>query len=725
MLDTDATAAAKRFACMQLSICGTESEAPALANLLGDPQMADMARYALERMPGPAAGNALREALERTTGDAQIGIINALGERRDEQAVARLAQLAAVRNTAVAEAAAHALGNIGGRRAIRALAELYHAPARSAAVADAYLCCIDGLMERGKTRQAAKRYEAVYASVETPHLRAAAFRGLAFARGARAVPMVLEALTSGERYLHEVARQCVLELPGADATDAFAAGLPELPPDTQILLICLLEERGDRNALPAMRAASSSAFGPVRSAALEALGTLGDVSCVVPLARTAATADRYERDIARQSLAALRGPDVDAKILACLSEALPAGPNMPIISDGGSSSERGANIEPAVRAELVRSLAARNVVSAVPRLLEIAEGPEPAIRTEAFNALAILGEPKDLPALLDTLARIENNADRDGAQQAVVAIARKFGDTEDSVKMLSDALSAVEDVSAKGALLRVLSRIGGDRALADVHAAMNRGEPALRDAAIRALAAWGDPVVLDELTDLAATADTETQRVLALRGLLRLIDQETNRAGKASFKMCRSLDVMLALCKRAMQLAEHLQEKRTVLSCVANVRTPGAKAFVRQYLDDPTLRAEAELAFEALGVAGPMATASHLPQVAHRAVDGDDDTRWDTGEPQEPGQWFMVDLGEIRDVAKVVLDTTKSGSDYPRAYEVFASTNQGAWRKVAAGQGASAVTEVAFPRTPARFIAVAQTAGDDVWFWSIHELIVE
>ena len=67
----------KEFVCRQLSIIGTEASVPTLARLLNDPSMAEMARYSLARIPGPAAGAALRKSLPRP------GVIHALGERRD------------------------------------------------------------------------------------------------------------------------------------------------------------------------------------------------------------------------------------------------------------------------------------------------------------------------------------------------------------------------------------------------------------------------------------------------------------------------------------------------------------------------------------------------------------------------------------------------------------------------------------------------------------------
>ena len=86
-LKSDATLAGKDFVCRELSIIGTEQSVPALAAMLTDEKTADMARYALERIPAEAVDDALIESLGKTSGNVKVGIINTLGERRNPKAV--------------------------------------------------------------------------------------------------------------------------------------------------------------------------------------------------------------------------------------------------------------------------------------------------------------------------------------------------------------------------------------------------------------------------------------------------------------------------------------------------------------------------------------------------------------------------------------------------------------------------------------------------------------
>ena len=88
-LKSDASYAAKDFVCRELSIAGTEASVPALASMLTDEKVSDIARYALERIPGAAVDDALRKALPKAKGNAEVGIINTLGVRGDKKALSR------------------------------------------------------------------------------------------------------------------------------------------------------------------------------------------------------------------------------------------------------------------------------------------------------------------------------------------------------------------------------------------------------------------------------------------------------------------------------------------------------------------------------------------------------------------------------------------------------------------------------------------------------------
>ena len=192
VLNSDAKPAAKQFVCRKLSIIGTEQCVPALAAMLTqepaskqEPHPADMARYALERIPGPAVDEALRQALPKTKGKVQVGIINTLGQRRDGKAAAAVGKLVYNSDALVADAAAAALGHIAGPAATKALAQAKDKTKGKLrlVVLDSYLKCADQLVAEGNRRAALKIYGAL--SGEPAPIGAAALRGVVTARGKR------------------------------------------------------------------------------------------------------------------------------------------------------------------------------------------------------------------------------------------------------------------------------------------------------------------------------------------------------------------------------------------------------------------------------------------------------------------------------------------------------------------------------------------------------------
>jgi len=180
VLNSDATRAGKQFACRQLSIIGTERSIATLAKMLTGEETSDMARYALERIPGEAVDDALRDALPKAKGKPKVGIINSLGERRDKKAVGALSELVYDSDAMVAEAAAAALGKIADSEATKVLAQAKDKTSGKLqpVVLDAYLKCADKLAAEGEKAQALTIYKELQKKDYPEPIRKAALRGM-------------------------------------------------------------------------------------------------------------------------------------------------------------------------------------------------------------------------------------------------------------------------------------------------------------------------------------------------------------------------------------------------------------------------------------------------------------------------------------------------------------------------------------------------------------------
>ncbi|MFZ2145807.1 MAG: ThuA domain-containing protein [Sedimentisphaerales bacterium] len=180
VLTSDATRAGKQFVCRELSIIGTDESVPVLGNMLTDEETSDMARYALERIPGQAVNEVLRKALRKAKDKPQVGIINSLGQRRDRRAVRALSRLIDNSDETVAAAAAAALGQIADSRATEALAEAKDKTSGKLQmlVLDSYLRCADQLVVEGKRAEALAIYKELQKEDMPKPIRTAALAGM-------------------------------------------------------------------------------------------------------------------------------------------------------------------------------------------------------------------------------------------------------------------------------------------------------------------------------------------------------------------------------------------------------------------------------------------------------------------------------------------------------------------------------------------------------------------
>jgi hypothetical protein len=121
---------------------------------------------------------------------------------------------------------------------------------------------------------------------------------------------------------------------------------------------------------------------------------------------------------------------------------------------------------------------------------------------------------------------------------------------------------------------------------------------------------------------------------------------------------------------------------------------------------------------------GWTATASVNSSLAQSAIDGKLSTRWDTGVSQTNGQSFQFDMLSAQAFDQITLNADGNSSDYPRAFQVFASNDPNNWgAPIATGVGSASLVSIGLPLTTARYVKIVQTGSASNW-WSINELNV-
>lgn len=552
-------------ACRSLSLIGGPDAVPVLAGLTLKPETTDAARYALERIPGLEADQALLGALEKSAGAVRRGVVFSLGARRSAAAVPALARLAAGKDAAIAADAVKALGRIGGPEAVKALgAALGRAPAGlKSDIASALLASAESAAVDGDRTGATAVYDKVFAANVSPATRRAAFQGR-IAASPDPKGLIIKALTGKDAPLYEPALGLVAVNFGPDEIGPIADLADKLPVPAQVQLTALLARYPAETARPYLLKAAESPSPDVRSAALRALAAAGDGKAVLFLANKAARSSGAEQDAAREALARMKGLDVDAAVLEHLGKAG----------------------EDAVKAELVRAAGARRVAAAKPALMALVASGAPGLKARAAAALRTMAVQEDIPALLDLLGGLEDEAAREAMQDTVAAAARTNPRELARAGEVEARLGAEKDPKKKADLLRVLGKIGDDSALPLVRAARADAAEAVVDAAVRALADWPTPAARDDVFDVARTALVLNHRVLAMRAYIRMIGLEPYRSPEGA-----AADLL-----RVLALSPRPEEKKLVLGLLGRFPCVTSLKAAESLLADPTVAAEAKLA---------------------------------------------------------------------------------------------------------------------------------
>jgi HEAT repeat protein len=566
VLQSDHSLPEKDEACVRLKWIGTARSVPILAELLTDPELSQSARCALESMPGPEAGSALRQALAKMSGSNAVGIVNSLGVRRETAAVPDLAKLLTSPNVELAVAAAEALGKTGGTQALQTLQGAWNKSGAGAvhdAQSDGLLACGNQLLTNGELGAASKIFQALHDHEKSGSVRLAAFRGLILTSEKRGLTLMVKAIAGPDGPEQGAALQLASKVGGPATTKALANLLTKEPVPMQIALLQALDQRGDRSAAPFVAEMLENTNLDVRMAALAALGDLGDGKVALRLAQRAAAATGAEKAAARQALVDLRRGPVTESLLKPL-----------------------AGVPPDVQTELIRALGDRGDTSAAPKMLELARSDNDSLRSAALQGLVLLAGPEQIPDMVELVVKATNNDARSEAADALNSACQHI----ESRKERIDAATLAQAVQtgpleARLALLGVCSGVSDPRVRDVLRAAASEADPRLRTAALRALCESQDEELLPDILKTACGAKEENFRMLGIRGCVRLITQEQAAPLPASQK----LDVLKVILDSPLDT----EEKRLVLSGLASITNLQALDMAASMLDDAGVKIEA------------------------------------------------------------------------------------------------------------------------------------
>lgn len=468
LLRSDASVFEQAKACQRLAIIGDESSVDAIAPLLDHPQLSVYARMALEQIPGSAADEALRKAVQKVraapadgSDDAAqrerllIGLVHSLGRRSADSAVPLIGEIAEDTDLPAA---------------VRQLAA--------------------GVLERGH-------------DVADPIAARAAEADLA--------SLLVSADASQFRHALHVARQR-----GGDALGAVIDQLPSMDPARQSAALRWLADYGDDAVVDKVEPLTKAQADDVAATAWETIGALEGFEDSADR-----STDRREAAFA----AAHARPAIASRVMTALAGAKQGDVDDEVRKQIAEAADDKSRLEPPVLIGLVDYAETARLEPLTQPILRIAGSHEdPAVVSASLRAAGSLAGANELAELMrvaDAAAQRFpsgeiNTAADEAVQRAMVRIA-----PGQVAEVIGEQLAAARG-GRKQKLMEHLAFVGGDKALSIVAAAARGGDLAEVDLATRVLGQWLSTDAADVLGDLAEELRHPTYRMRALRGYLRI-----------------------------------------------------------------------------------------------------------------------------------------------------------------------------------------------------------
>jgi HEAT repeat protein len=595
ILGSGAEVQAKAAACRELARVGTAACVPALAALLADDGLADLARYGMQAIPGPEVDGALRDALGTLKGRPLAGVVGSVGVRRDTQAVAALIGLLSNADSEVARAAALALGKLATPEAATGLQGAIgrsQAGVRDA-VCDGLLRCAEAFAADGRASEALAIYDSLRQLPQAPDsVRCGAWRGAVLARRQDGFLLLLEALRGDDYGWALTAARVSAEMREPGVTKALADELGKAAVGRQILLAQTLGKRRDGAALAALLRVAGQGEKAARLEAIRAVAEIGHASAAPVLIGLLNDPEQEIAQVAESSLVSLPGTEVDAAVLGVLG------------GQGG-----------ALRVKLIDVAAQRRLMKALPLLRAAASDQDAAVRLAAIKGYGSLAGTAELPFLLERVLASVKQEELEAFEKALGSVCS--GAEEEAgerVRLLCVALSQSR-AEVKPVLLRTLRVAGGPAALEAVRCAAIDGDKAVQAAAIRVISEWKTADAAPVLLERAANAVDRVDKLVSLRGYMGMASKNELPA-----------QARIAICRQAAPLITRAEEKRLLLGTLREIADAESLGLALAYVDDQDVKEEAIAAV--LGMTEkPVrpqqsgAARAALEKVAHAAAD--------------------------------------------------------------------------------------------------------
>ncbi len=553
------------FLLIQLQyVAGGESVETA-AQYLNNARLADAAARVLIRIGNDAAGKAMQNALEKTTGAQQITLVEALGDMHYWQANEALIILATTGDAKLRKATLHSLALMADPSSEKILLEAAEKTGYKYEPADAlgsYVLYLHNRLMFSNLTSPSTSYlitnlaqKMLKATSETSQIAAksAALELLTLSAGEKAVGDVIDALKSNNKQYREAALKYSANIKSSKMYDALIKkAKSEKQPEIKAEIITAFGIRGDKAALPFVQECLTDANNVIRAASIVASGKLGGTAS--PIIKAMNTDDEKVVTAGKNSLLTIPGDQVVKDVAAAIPQtSVPA------------------------KVAFLEILATRQATSYTEVIFSQTSSTNAKVRLAADKALASVVSEKDVPHIAQLLNTASDKDEVIALQKALYAAVSSLEQSRQT-----QLVSAQMNASSKPtAYYNILAMIGGQDALNIVMKSFDDRDANTRSAAFEALTKWSDASATTALYNIASSNPTGDYFDKAL---MSYVSKVGILKGTPEQK--------LLLLRKALDISKSSSEKRTILRQISNTGTFLGLLTSGKYLDDSNIEVQ-------------------------------------------------------------------------------------------------------------------------------------
>ena len=553
---------AKLFIISQLEHVGKDDAVASLQSYLQDERLSDAASRALASINTEASNNALLQALPNATGNAQLSLVQALGDTRFSAAVQTVSALVKSNDPNLAKVSLYTLARIGDLSSLKLLNAAAAKSGYSYDVTDAtasYLLYLNQLVANGHAGEAEKATKKLLKKASGQvHTRTAALKLLTDIQGENGVELLTKAMKDKNAEYRAAALKYARPYLNETNSAQWIKTFNKADNTVQAGILKMFGDKAISTALPLALQSLQSSDADVRLTAITAAAKIGGQETLPALLNVLKNGNAEEIAAVQTALLSVKGDKLVPDVSEALETASPAG-----------------------KAALIEILGERGARARVKTVMPFVNSADTIVSKSARKALKKMVSPVQFPQISSLLLSAKSSGDIADMQELLISALSNMKNPEQasSIVVSQEKKAPAEK---KSLFYNVLAGIGGKKGLSTVLNAFANGNDQTKAAVIAALSNWKGGLATTELYQILQQEGKGAVAPDAVDGFIKQISISKNTG-----------DQKLILLRNAMDFARNVDQKKDILSQVGKCTTFPALLYAGSFLDDPALQRQA------------------------------------------------------------------------------------------------------------------------------------